>query len=257
MNCDEVRERLPWLENGSLDAAEARAVEEHLADCPECQAERAETRIAGGIFATAAHPSVAELVAYRFDDASPEQGAVIAAHLEKCAECRDEAALVAESAALVDPGKEFGGRKRGSLPRVVRTWAIAASFLAFVSLSGWLWTLEQLRQERRVEPRTDLAVVELMSAETVLRSPGSPRSEIARDRDATLILVADTIRAGERYSVRVEASGLALWEGPARAASANELTLYLPAGALPAASCVIRVVAADGSSVASFELDVR
>ncbi len=32
-------ELLPWLINGSLDPTEARAVEDHLADCPSCRAE--------------------------------------------------------------------------------------------------------------------------------------------------------------------------------------------------------------------------
>ena len=222
------------------------------------------TRIAGGIFATAAHPSVAELVASRFGDASPEVSEAVAAHLETCAECRDEAALVAESAALVDDRKDFREREgEGETPAASR-WAsiagpaaIAASFVALISIAGWMWTFDQLRRERHGLPRTDLAVVELMSAETVLRSTGGTESEIARDRDATLILVADTIRAGESYSVRVEAAGSALWEGPARAASANELTLHLPAGTLPAGGCLIRVVVADGSSVATFEFDVR
>lgn len=41
---DEAQELLPWLVNGTLDAADTRRVEAHLAECPECQAELAAER---------------------------------------------------------------------------------------------------------------------------------------------------------------------------------------------------------------------
>lgn len=41
---DEVQELLPWLVNGTLDAADVERIEAHLADCPECQGELAAER---------------------------------------------------------------------------------------------------------------------------------------------------------------------------------------------------------------------
>ncbi|MHB1132750.1 MAG: zf-HC2 domain-containing protein [Chloroflexota bacterium] len=37
MNCQQARELLPMYEDGELDAPQRQAVEEHLADCPDCR----------------------------------------------------------------------------------------------------------------------------------------------------------------------------------------------------------------------------
>ncbi|HOX07549.1 MAG TPA: zf-HC2 domain-containing protein [Planctomycetota bacterium] len=40
MNCDEIRERLPALIDGELEASELAEVEKHLAGCTECRTEK-------------------------------------------------------------------------------------------------------------------------------------------------------------------------------------------------------------------------
>src|SRR6266545_659417 len=40
MNCEQIRERLPLLIYGDVNADEARKANEHLADCPACRHER-------------------------------------------------------------------------------------------------------------------------------------------------------------------------------------------------------------------------
>ena len=42
--CDRTTLALPWLLNGSLEAAERREVREHLIRCPQCRAEAASLR---------------------------------------------------------------------------------------------------------------------------------------------------------------------------------------------------------------------
>lgn len=49
---------LPWLLNGSLEAAERRLVREHLIACPACRAELARTRETLALFASARREAV-------------------------------------------------------------------------------------------------------------------------------------------------------------------------------------------------------
>ena len=253
MNCDEVRERLPWLDNGSLDAAEARAVEEHLAGCPDCQAERAETRIAGGIFATAAHPSVAELVAYRFGDASPEEGAVIAAaSRDVCRMSRRGGDGRGErGAGGCTKGFRGEGKRRGCRGLALGVDRRPCCHCRLV---------RRLHFARRLD--VDLGSVAPGAARRAADRPGGGRADVRGDRAAQsrLAEIRDRTRPGRDVDPRRRHAS-----APARAIrSVSKLPARLsgrarrerrrrtnspstcPPARCPRASCVIRVVAADG-----------
>ncbi len=72
---------LPWYVNGTLEAAERRRLEEHLADCPACRAELeaeqavAEALRAGAEEAPAPHPQQLERLLERLDEAPEPQPA--------------------------------------------------------------------------------------------------------------------------------------------------------------------------------------
>jgi anti-sigma factor RsiW len=61
--CDRTTLALPWLLNGSLEAAERREVREHLIRCPQCRAELARTRETLAVFRAAAAAQSAPVVA--------------------------------------------------------------------------------------------------------------------------------------------------------------------------------------------------
>ena len=66
MTCQEATLQLPWWLNGSLEPAERREVEDHLASCASCREALAETRLAWEIYAQ--HIPTAALVAYAEDE---------------------------------------------------------------------------------------------------------------------------------------------------------------------------------------------
>jgi len=43
IDCEQVRELIPWYVNGTLSRDEAAAVAEHMASCPSCREELAQT----------------------------------------------------------------------------------------------------------------------------------------------------------------------------------------------------------------------
>jgi hypothetical protein len=99
MDCNDVTERLPWLLSGALPAAEAQALRDHIAGCPACQAERAETRAAAAIFD--AHLPTSTILDLAWDrTVQGLEHSVVQRHLETCAGCRDELALARESREL-------------------------------------------------------------------------------------------------------------------------------------------------------------
>ncbi|SDQ17518.1 anti-sigma factor [Quadrisphaera sp. DSM 44207] len=145
---DDARDRPPVPEDGhglvaahavgALDAAEARAAEEHLARCAPCRAELADLRAAladlGSVDAVAPPPSLKEAVMARLDDVEqlpplPARDAVPPA--------RDELAA---------------RRERGRPGREGRWWApaLAAAAVAVLVVGGLGlgWTALELREDR-------------------------------------------------------------------------------------------------------------
>jgi len=329
LTCAEVTTLLPWLLNGTLAAEEAEELRAHLRGCADCRRELRATTAAWALFD--AHPPAAEVVAHALGTAptSPD----VATHLERCAACRLEVALVREEAGDEGEQREAPAQRqatppeRAGVPAVAvfapraasrsgarPLLALAAAVLAVLVGAGWFLTWQRLQTtdaaaaarraalERRVaeleaalrRPASSpvaaatpsaaplegerlatlerelaglrqpqgLAVVELMSEETVLRGGESKRPSVARDRPATLLLVADGLAAGTRYRIRVAPRGDAgigtvLWEGTTRADDSGVLALYLPAASLPRGEHLLRVLRLDGGLVASYRLAVR
>lgn len=142
MTCDEARERLPWLLNGSLTEAETRAVEDHLAGCAGCREELEQTRLAARLFAT--HPSTGDLVCYVFGDLEATDAQRVAEHIASCAPCREELAMVTASQQQI--GRlETVPRRWASRPAAVSWLPLAASIvLALLAATGWIWTWRRL-----------------------------------------------------------------------------------------------------------------
>lgn len=159
MNCDQIHELLPWLLNGTLEGPELREVEAHLESCEACQAERAETRLAGRIFA--AHVPAADLVAYAFAEPTGVGDVgreTIDRHLAVCPRCTEELELAAESRRLCaeDAEDDAGADTAEVVPfrrperhsaappaRASRWLALAAGLAALTATGGWMWSWQQ------------------------------------------------------------------------------------------------------------------
>lgn len=165
MDCQHVTEILPWLMNGSLDAAELEAARAHLAGCEQCRRELQETAFAGAVFQQ--HAPEEALVDYAFNRPSPDYDReMIERHLAECEQCAAELEMLEESRRLLDAEDNviaFKPKSRAKaniseaalMRRPARLWAygaIAASVIGFVALTGWWWNWRQARDlnERQI-----------------------------------------------------------------------------------------------------------
>lgn len=174
MTHDEVIERLPWLANGALEAAERHAVESHLADCPGCRLELAET-VAALRLAAAAHPSSAQLVAHAWSESPTEARAALERHLALCAPCRRELDLAAASRELEDEAAPGGASGPPAAARGAGRLALRAA-AGVALLAGALLAFAAWRQAA-----SDRAALErrLASAESALAVAGEERARSA------------------------------------------------------------------------------
>lgn len=165
MDCQHVTEILPWLMNGSLDAAEREAARAHLSRCEQCRRELQETAFAGAVFQQ--HAPEEALLDYAFNRPSPDfDREVIERHLAECEQCAAELEMLEESRRLLDAEDNVIAfkpkpRAKENIPeaalmrRPARLWAygaIAASVIGFVALTGWWWNWRQARDlnERQI-----------------------------------------------------------------------------------------------------------
>lgn len=152
MDCEHTTLLLPWFLNGSLDAEERRRVVEHLASCELCRQERANTELAGTIFAQ--HLPEQTLVDHGFGRTIIGlETATLEEHLAICPRCSAELELVRETAWRArGEGTEIlpFTPRRPPVPRVlpapVWRWAALAAGLTLVmgGLGGWR-EVEQMR----------------------------------------------------------------------------------------------------------------
>lgn len=155
MTCDQAIELLPWLLNGTLEAAERHEVLQHLVTCDRCREALAETRKAWSTFDQ--HISSQDLVALAWGERpSGIEPALAEAHLASCPQCAAELELVRMSRRLEEEDNiaPFPAVKtRGTSAAAPRTWraaAIAASLTALVAASGWIYTAQQMSGPSRI-----------------------------------------------------------------------------------------------------------
>ncbi|HEV7516616.1 MAG TPA: zf-HC2 domain-containing protein [Thermoanaerobaculia bacterium] len=161
MNCQEAIERLPWWLNGSLEPAERREVEAHLAGCASCRQALEETRLAWEVFAE--HVPTEALVAYADDERPPGLDPdLFERHLADCPQCAAELEMARASRLLSEHGEVPLVVPRQAAPqrqpRRERGWqaaALAAGLTGVIAMGG-LWTstqrVHQLEAQRASAP---------------------------------------------------------------------------------------------------------
>jgi hypothetical protein len=155
MTCDQSIELLPWLLNGTLEAEELAEVRRHLATCDRCREALAETQRAGALFSQ--HIPGPDLVSLAWGERpSGIDPALAESHLASCPQCAAELELVRMSRRLEEEDNVAvfpAARPRtgaAEAPRTWRAWAVAASLLALVASSGWIYTAVQATDPARV-----------------------------------------------------------------------------------------------------------
>ena len=210
VDCDAIRERLPWLLNGSLEAEEAGGLEAHLEGCAACREERDRARLAARLFAT--HPTAGDLVAHAFGDLDDAARAALGAHLAACEGCRQELDLVTASRDVMDGGAGATVGVRPLPASRARALATAAAVAALIAAGGWWVTWQRLRSADAVaEGRQAALQRRLEDLEAAAARPGAP---------PPLATPAATPAAGERIAalerelagLRQPSAGLAVLE---------------------------------------------
>ncbi len=198
--CAKSAELLPFYLNQSLEKEEARQLEAHLASCPACREDERDTRTAQALYE--GHLPVELLLDYALEaPLSPRRRAVIESHLKTCRQCSEELAAVrleeptptASGQATVEPAS----RRSPTPANRWRNLAWAASLAAAVASGGWLWTFQQLVDERTSATtiRANPSVVELLPASrSLLRNrnadPKTPPNRVELSEGAReLVLV--------------------------------------------------------------------
>jgi Putative zinc-finger len=155
MTCDQSIELLPWLLNGTLEAEELAEVRRHLATCDRCREALAETQMAGALFSQ--HIPGPDLVSLAWGERPAGIDPALAeSHLASCPQCAAELELVRmsrrleeeDNVAVFPAAKPRTGAVEAS--RTWRAWAVAASLLAVVASSGWVYTAVQAADPARM-----------------------------------------------------------------------------------------------------------
>jgi len=188
MTCDQAIELLPWLLNGTLEAEERAEVRRHLATCDRCREALAETQRAGALFTQ--HIPGPDLVSLAWGERPAGIDPALAeSHLASCPQCAAELELVRmsrrleeeDNVAVFPAAKPRPGAVEA--PRTWRAWAVAASLLALVASSGWVYTAVQAVDPARVA-RVETPAPAPSPAPATPQAPGgeasSLRQKIAR-----------------------------------------------------------------------------
>jgi anti-sigma factor RsiW len=240
MTCDQAIERLPWLLNGSLEAAEREEVQGHLTTCTACREALAETREAWKIFGQ--HLPSEALVALAYEE-TPEgiDSALAERHLAFCPECAVELELARmsrrreEEDDRIVPFPVRPGRDTGREHRTWRNAALAAGLAGVVAFSGWFQAAQrshlvpelqrqqaelaagvqqaQAQLNQLTQPGINLQVPDLHPDE-VVRGETS-EILIPANREVTLLLQPghDTT-SRDRSLTLLDETGKTVWESP-------------------------------------------
>jgi putative zinc finger protein len=157
MTCDQAIELLPWLLNGTLDAAERDEVRRHLASCESCRQALRATRDTWDLFDQ--HIPSQDLVALAWGDRPAGIDPALAeAHLASCPQCAAELELARMSRRLEEEGNVavFPVRTRTeeaqssrTPARIWRAMAIAATLAFAVTSGAWFYTSQQASASAR------------------------------------------------------------------------------------------------------------
>lgn len=174
--CDRAAELLPFHLNRSLEEDEARWLERQLRECAGCRRQEQETRTAMALYE--GHLPVEDILDYAFDaPMSRRHREVIQSHLASCDHCsveldavRPQTTTEAVTEAPVTVADPLIFAAREPKPTPARRWvavAWAACLLAVVNAVGWMWSWNQLEEQRALprslpSARANLAVVELL-----------------------------------------------------------------------------------------------
>ncbi len=289
MDCQRAAELMPWYLNGTLEAVERAELEQHLAECAGCRAERGEAEATLILFG--GHPPAEVLVDHVLGRSELPRD-LVEAHLAGCGTCAEEQAMVRESlgdlSAIETPAgaAEVVPLRRPAAPRP--NWWAAAAAAAVIGLIGigsglWSWRAierqeagfaerERAAEERIAEleaeirgferARLNVPIHDLRPDGDALRSAdaGPIRLPAVEGPPATLILNSqlDRGRQAERLELRDgEGRLLQSLEGIS-VAPTGSLTLSLPLTRLPRGTLRILLFAAGETEpieIYSFELD--
>ena len=164
MTCDQAIELLPWLLNGTLDAAERDEVRRHLTSCESCRQALRATRDTWALFDQ--HIPSQDLVALSWGDRPAGIDPALAElHLASCPQCAAELELARMSRRLEEEDNVavFSARQRtAEATRPARTWramALAAGLAFAVASGGWFYTFQQASGLARTAQATPPAPV--------------------------------------------------------------------------------------------------
>lgn len=130
MQCAEALERLPERFNGTLDPALGAELEAHLATCPACREEWAETRLGAAVLDS--HLPTDAIVALAWGRAPASLDPDLAQqHLEGCRECADDLAAARESRA-----REMEIEPLRAVP-VLGSWVLPATLAAGLAVAAF------------------------------------------------------------------------------------------------------------------------
>ncbi len=143
MDCARAAELLPWLLNGTLEAAERDEVALHLEECASCRDELEETELAWLVHAQ--HVPTPQLVDWALGQPlGAEEARRVERHLEHCEACREELALarrVRDVSVRGAPIRATGAGRSGW-----RWVALAAGLSAVIAGGGWFWSAGAARR---------------------------------------------------------------------------------------------------------------
>lgn len=263
MTCNDIIERLPWLLNGSLEPSEAREVLRHLASCASCREELSETARVWS--ETQSHPPAEVIADYALGLALTDfPRAVLEAHLEHCASCQREVALAGEPSAEDRGGAaaapwgtpRHDGTPIPSLRKDAGPWRAFAAAASLVAVG--LATALVLQTGRGSELVPNIAVMELLPAEDLVRSASGSRTQISKG-DPVLLLLRPVRPAVPGTSYRAE-----IGDGSATIYTAFDLTpsqhgdftLLLPTTALPLGAIEVKLLGPEGEAAGTYSLSL-